>query len=205
MNITNLKASPIVWYKEAFKPQKREIDFVKALPLKQLYNKDVTGTVDSYIFKNNKLKRLKDLALKCADQYVKEILEIDIDYYLTQSWASITSKNKNHHSHMHRNTLFGGVMYLQAERDKGGELMVDCGRSMLEEGFNFEYNIKNYNIYNSSRYKYPVGTGDIVIFPGWLSHYTLPNLSNEDRIAVGFDFFVKGDFGSDNQWSKISI
>jgi len=220
MIITNLKALPIVWHTEVFKPQQSEIDYIKSLPLKILDSKTETykdgkvslpsnsqtkGTVDSYIFEHTELERLKNLALHYADHYVKEILEIDINYYLTQSWSTMTPKNEKHHYHMHRNSLFGGVMYLQADRNKGGELILDCGRSMLEEGFNFEYNIKNYNIYNSTNWTHAVGTGDIVMFPGWLAHHTLPNLSDEDRIAVGFDFFVKGNFGSDSKWSKISI
>ena len=205
MLITNFKSIPIVWHNEVFKPQQNEINFIKSLKLKQIEFSKIQGTIDSYIFNNNELKNLKDIALKYAKQFVNELLEIETDYYLTQSWATITPKNEKHHPHTHKNTFFGMVMYLQAERNNGGELVIQSDRSMLSDGFNFDYNIKNYNIYNSSSYTYPVGTGDIIIFPGWLNHYTLPNLSDKDRIAIGVDFFIKGTMGNDEHWSKITI
>ena len=76
MLITNFKSIPIVWHNEVFKPQQNEINFIKSLKLKQIEFSKIQGTIDSYIFNNNELKNLKDIALKYAKQFVNELLEI---------------------------------------------------------------------------------------------------------------------------------
>ena len=42
----------------------------------------------------------------------------------------------------------------------------------------------------------PVKSGTMVIFPSHLEHCVDQNLFNDNRIVIGFNAFVEGNFGS---------
>lgn len=41
-------------------------------------------------------------------------------------------------------------------------------------------------------YKFKPKNGDLLIFPGWLSHYVEPNTSGQFRISIAGEYHVKG-------------
>jgi ectoine hydroxylase-related dioxygenase (phytanoyl-CoA dioxygenase family) len=45
----------------------------------------------------------------------------------------------------------------------------------------------------------------MVLFPGHLNHSSTPNESNNDRIAIGANFFTRGMFGSYENTDLIEI
>ena len=47
---------------------------------------------------------------------------------------------------------------------------------------------KDYNGKNSVQYQFESNTGDCLMFPSYYRHYVRPNLSNEDRISISFNF-----------------
>ena len=94
------------------------------------------------------------------------------------------------------------VYYVQCT---GGDLTLSCNKSSLEQGFNFKYDIINYNSYNSRFINIPVKTNSIVIFPSWLTHSTQPNLSHNKRMVIAADFFPSGDLGSIENNDLINI
>ena len=48
-------------------------------------------------------------------------------------------------------------------------------------------------------------TGDLIIFPGHLNHYSLPNNSDEPRIMIGSNFFIEGLIGEEEKYEQIYI
>ena len=77
--------------------------------------------------------------------------------------------------------------------------------SALQNSFNFHYKIKNHNYYNSTSWEVPVTTGDMLIFPGHLEHFSSANKNDSDRIILGVNFFIKGEIGTKEDYSRITI
>ena len=54
---------------------------------------------------------------------------------------------------------------------------------------------KEPNVFNSHATDIKVKTGDIVMFPGWVDHESLPNKSDEQRLIIGTNYFAVGKLG----------
>ena len=66
------------------------------------------------VLEDEKLLRLKTHILTVFNDYVVNHLQIENQFYLTQSWTAINHKGDAHHSHIHPNTVFVAcIMYKQ--------------------------------------------------------------------------------------------
>ena len=201
MELLNLRAIPVVCEKNAYCLNKKELNAIK----KTKYREPDRGfylSKTTSLLKNKTLTSLKKFIVKKAEEYTRNVLEINDKIYLTQSWCTINTTNAFHKFHHHPNTFLSLVYYVQC---KSGSLCFHLNTNALKNCFNFSYTIKNYNIYNSSEWEVPVQTGDLVLFPGHILHGTNPNKSVEPRIIIGANFFIKGTLGSDEQISSITI
>ena len=157
------------------------------------------------VLEDEKLHRVKIFILSRFNHYVEKILQIENCFYLTQSWSAINGKDSTHHLHAHPNTILSCVYYAAANPDNGGELRLQFQRSRLQEGFYFAYEKKEPNVFNSHATDIKVKTGDVVIFPGWVDHRTLPNKSDDERIIIGTNYFAVGKLGKEANKEFIEI
>ena len=154
------------------------------------------------VLDNEKLVRLKTHILTVFNDYVVNHLQIENQFYLTQSWTAINHKGDGHHSHIHPNTVFSCVYYVQAN---SGDLQIKMPVSRIQEGYNLTYNVVQRNIFNSRKLNIHPKTGDMVIFPGWCEHEALPNEDDSPRIILGTNYFVTGSFGDYDNKDLITI
>jgi|TARA_R100000479_G_C6325052_1_gene179259 hypothetical protein len=162
---------------------------------------DLKLSVDTDILQMDSLKRLKQFIKSSLDDYVSNVLEVNNQFSFCQSWSTIQTKKARHPNHSHANHVISSVYYAKA---KDTQLTFNIEKSKLQDGYFFEYDIKNYNIYNSSAYTISLKTGDIIFFPGQLGHESSVN-NGEERIAVGSSFFMDGKIGSTALTSSIDI
>ena len=59
-----------------------------------------------------------------------------------------------------------------------------------------EIDDKEYNIWNSSSWWFPVETGQLVMFPSSTTHQVDTKKGNNTRISLAFNTFYKGVIGS---------
>lgn len=144
------------------------------------------------ILETEGLERVKTFMVDFVKSYVKNHLKITDEFYLTNSWATLNEKGNKHHGHSHPNTLLSCVYYVSAE---SGELVVSNDKNNLFPNFDFKFNVEEYNNYTAKSWRFNVKTGDIVLFPGWLNHYSTPNESDTQRILIGSNYFTRGTFG----------
>lgn len=198
-----LGALPIFKFENEYEPSDEEIKYIKSLdyisqkdfqPLKISKNKN--------IIKDNSLVNIKNAIDKAFDFYVENILQVKNQFYVTQSWSTINRKGSFHSWHTHPNTLFSCVFYADA---RNSELYFRLKKSPIQSAFNFNYNIKQYNIHNSSGWDLPVKTGDIVIFPGDLEHSAKINADDYERVIIGVNYFIRGELGIENDVDRIEI
>jgi len=159
-------------------------------------------SLDNDILENKEMKRVKDIIWKSFCYYIDNILEIENQFYICTSWATIQKKGDFHPNHIHPNAIFSTVLYAQAEN---GCLNLQVDRSVIQKGFFFEYKIKKYNSFNAQNWQIPVKTGDMVTFPGELRHESEEHKSDSDRAIIGASFFIEGDLGIEKRYNTINI
>ncbi len=160
-------------------------------------------TDDLYILKRPELKEAKDLIQQHLDIYVSQICSFKEEFFLTNSWLTRNKTGQHHYRHFHPNSIFNGVFYLRADSQTAPIRF--HGKTSLSKDFNFTYNIENFNIYNSENWQVSVQTGSLLIFPSTLEHSAGPNESPETRICLGFNSFVRANFGGHDYASDIDL
>ena len=199
--LLTVNSFPIFLKKLNLNMTKEELNYINSLHL-TFQESGVATSDDSFIFNNKELFKIKDIFNEAVNEYKENILQIENEIYLTQSWIATSQKNAYHHEHIHYNSFLACVYYLQCE---SGKFIIDFGRSPIEQGFHFGFKIKKYNIFNSAQSFIEVKTGDLLIFPGWLRHKTSKNLSDTNRAIIGANYFVKGEFGNKNNYDYLKI
>ena len=193
---------PIFLLENGFHLNEEELNFLRNL---EYQNHSTLGnlklSVDTDILQLDKLKRLKEFVKKCLDDYVSNVLEINNSFSFCQSWSTIQHKQGQHQIHAHANHIISSVYYAKT---KGTDLRFVVNKSIIQDGYFLEYDIKNYNIYNSTTYSVPLKQGDIIFFPGQIHHGSSIN-NDDERIIVGSSFFIDGKIGSKHLTSNIDI
>lgn len=118
------------------------------------------------------------------------------EFYLTNSWINIYGRGDQAGAHIHHNSLFSGVLYLQAT-EAGGEIVFhrESG-SQIPFPSAIDPEVDSHNIYNCRSWGYQPKTNDICLFPSVLSHSVQPNRSDEARWSLAFNVHVRGEFGA---------
>jgi uncharacterized protein (TIGR02466 family) len=180
---------------------KKELSFINKSKLNVYKNEGNTTSNDTYILNQKSFKDLKiDLDLRIQDYFDKVILPANnITPYITQSWLNYTETNQYHHKHEHQNSLVSGVFYINCD-DKFDKIKF----------FNTEYKTirpekKDWNIWNSESWWFPVKTGDIILFPSSLTHMVETKQGDNTRISLAFNVFIKGTVGNNKSLTELII
>ena len=112
------------------------------------------------------------------------------DAHITKAWATYTVKNQHIASHKHTASHFSFVYYVRND-DMGNirfekELAAQTGLFIPPT----DQYIVNWNQFNFSSYIFPVKTGNFIIFPSGLLHYTEINTKKQARISISGDILL---------------
>jgi uncharacterized protein (TIGR02466 family) len=121
-----------------------------------------------------------------AKGYSKE----KFDAHITKSWATYTVKDQHIASHKHTASHFSFVYYVR--NDGMGNIRFEkelAAQTGLFIPPTDQY-IVDWNQFNFSSYIFPVKTGNFVIFPSGLLHYTEVNTKEEARISISGDVLL---------------
>ena len=113
---------PTMVYVAHKKPPLSSLELENIKSIKTVSKKSLQGTVghiteNSYIFDTNKLLTpLKEFCELHIKQYVEELIKPknELDFYITQSWLSVTPPGGNHGAHQHPNSIISGIFCVQA-------------------------------------------------------------------------------------------
>ena len=205
VNIVNFAACPLVHTSTDFRVTNRErfvLDEMAGFEGASSKEYGVDVSKNHTLLESYGMNRVKDFMVNFTKDFVRDTLKIKQEFYLTQSWATKNAKGARHHEHIHPNTLLSCVYYVQAD---SGELTISTDRNGLFPNFDFNFELEEFNNFNSKSWTFQVKTGDMVLFPGHLNHSSTPNESDNDRIAIGANFFTRGMFGSYENTDLIEI
>jgi len=169
---------------------------------KDFYKNDGNITSNNnYILNEKPFSNLKkQLDLRVKDYFDKIISTTNkITPYITQSWLNYTETNQYHHKHAHPNSLISGVFYINCleEHDKIKFFNDNYKTIKLE--------IKEYNMWNSDSWWFPVKTGDVILFPSSLTHMVETKQGDNTRISLAFNVFIKGTVGNNTNLTELTL
>ena len=122
-----------------------------------------------------------------------------IEPYITLSWINWTGDNQFHHEHAHQNIIISGVFYIDVEETDSIVFNKDTYKQILIE-------TDNANCFNSRRYTLPIRKNDLVLFPSSLIHGVNDRLaSDNDRISLSFNTFIRGTLGSKENATELTL
>jgi len=158
---------------------------------------------NSYVF-NTKLQELKGFCEKHIKSYVKETIDPreELEFYITQSWLSITRPGEVLRQHNHTNSIISGVFYISTEEDD--RIIFFDPNVRLKEFIKCEH--AEHNLWNSSLWFYPSKNNGLILWPSWLDHAIRQNLNaTTDRISLAFNVFVKGKIGVQGTMNELVL
>jgi uncharacterized protein (TIGR02466 family) len=180
---------------------KKELLFINKTKSNCIKNDGNITSEDNYILNHKSFKDLKnELDLKVRDYFDKVILSANnITPYITQSWLNYTETNQYHHKHAHPNSLVSGVFYINCheEQDKI-KFFNDNYKTIKPE-------VKDWNIWNSETWWFPVKTGDVILFPSSLTHMVETKQGDNTRISLAFNIFIKGKIGNNKLLTELVL
>jgi uncharacterized protein (TIGR02466 family) len=146
---------------------------------------DTTSVLNSPAFFG--LKKFIDT---CLEDFLKEIMapETTCSLYATQSWINFNRKGDRHHQHFHSNSIVSGVFYLNTPGS--GAITFNIPQRQ-------PWHIQNTpNWWNMRKIRFPVSSGDLILFMSDLEHGVETQLHDETRVSLAFNTWFKGEIGS---------
>jgi uncharacterized protein (TIGR02466 family) len=143
---------------------------------------------------------LKQLIMHEVSQHFNEIIKMpkNLTPYITTSWMNFSTRDQQHHSHQHPNSILSGVFYL----DVGESDLIMFTKSSTNQ---IVIKPTEYNIFNSDSWSIPVVNGDLVLFPSSLFHQVPPVTHNNTRISIAFNVFIKGEIGDQSESTYLNL
>jgi len=178
-----------------------ELKFVNESKKDIYKNEGNVTSNDNYILnKKPFIKIKKELDKRIHDYFNKVLLTTDnVVPYITQSWLNFTEKNQYHHKHKHPNSLVSGVFYINCHKELDKIKFFKDGYKMIKP------EIKDWNLWNSESWWFPVKTGDIILFPSSLTHMVENKEGDNTRISLAFNVFIKGTIGNNKSLTELIL
>ena len=129
-------------------------------------------------FKSNRNKaRINNELLKIFDDELKLIrAKFNSKIILNKAWSVTYDKGDYHIPHNHSSQGYAGIIYLRMGKNSPGTTYIQPWNNERDK---------------SVLYTPPVETGDIMIVPQFLMHYTTPNKTYIKKRILSFDFNIE--------------
>jgi uncharacterized protein (TIGR02466 family) len=192
---------PTIIYKQpvGLRLSNKELEFIENVPFTdQGLGNYVSDSV--FLLDNTELSRVKEELTKHLNLYLNDVMHIDNELYITNSWLNLTNKDQEHQIHNHSNSILSGVFYIKVN---DSEPKITFNR--MDHPFLLNMKAKEYHAANAIEWSIPVSDNDIIIFPSKVHHAVLPNKTSNPRISIAFNSFVKGTIGADNSGADLTI
>ena len=181
---------------------KQELQFVEDQKKHCNKNEGNISSKDNYILNRKELKNIKKFLDQCCKEYLEKIIcpKNNIELYITQSWLNYTEENQYHHQHSHPNSVISGVLYFNCDKEN------DKIKFINSKGYQqIKPEIKQYNIWNSETWWFPLKTSQLIMFPSSTLHKVDTKKGNNTRISLAFNTFYKGTIGSNTKLTELIL
>lgn len=159
-----------------------------------------TGTHHNHVLNFPELSRIKNFIQEHLDFYAENIMCVENKIHPTISWLNKNKQGTSHYRHYHVNSIISGVFYFT---DEPAPITFHN-----EKNFSFnplKWDPFRYNQFNSTKSDAQVQKNILLLFPSFVEHSVQPNRSNDPRISLSFNTWIKGDIGNVNSSSYLNF
>jgi uncharacterized protein (TIGR02466 family) len=140
------------------------------------------------VFFLDDLPGLKQNIIKHVDNYLFKKLRLSpFEYYFPDSWFVKVRPEGCGDKHIHANSLYSGVVYIDVDENGGGIKFYSGESNRVTDTVKYNIDIAEYNLFNSKSWEFLPHNGDIFLTPSYASHEVMKNESNKDRYSFAFN------------------
>jgi len=132
------------------------------------------------------ISEISEFVSQEAEKYWKSLDYVNCGISIFQTWANVYPPGAHIDAHNHSPVVLTGSFYLKKPKNSG-EIVFENPLSTLLKHQPTKFLKVNEDYDSMFDRKVETEEGDLVLFPGWLTHKTEPNNSNDDRIIIGFN------------------
>lgn len=135
----------------------------------------------------------KCILLDSFNNFIKNILQLkNSKFYITTSWATKCEKNQYSEYHLHKNSFYSGVFYID-DILYGGELeFINTG--LIPSSILVTQSV-DANAFNSETFFLRPEKNNVVFFPSYLMHRIRPHLDDDPRFSIAFNIMPRVPYG----------
>ena len=186
----------ITKYKEDFS---EETKYIENLEYKDQKDNKNFKSKDSYLFKHEPLKKIKNFCGESLTKYTEKILNSKQRLVITQCWTNRNPPGAKHHEHVHPNSIISGVFFFRI----GGKLPpIQFAKSVQGA---MKLDPVKYNNITAETFLLPCTQGELLLFPSNLKHSVPINVSEETRYSMSFNTFCIDVLGSESSLTHLDI
>ena len=112
-------------------------------------------------------------------------LKLSTPSVVTSHWYNINTPGSYNVKHIHPHSVFSGVFYLQVPKGDSGNIAFY--RDNMFKSYLPHYIVDDWNAMTSDQIIYEPKKLMLLIFPSYIEHDVLENLTAEDRISFSFN------------------
>lgn len=125
---------------------------------------------------------------KEATIYWKELgLNPRLKPTVINSWCNLGKPGSMVWPHQHIPVAIACVFYLNSSKEMGNLVLQNPMEQMMAQlPYEMTYSSREFD------FEFEATTGKLVMFPGWIKHYTRPNLTNDTRMSLALNVIGVG-------------
>lgn len=108
---------------------------------------------------------------------------------ILNAWVTSVHRGGFVASHNHSPIPLAGVFYIKADSNQGNLFVENPSDYILGRS---AYKANNGYVPQRYHHEIPVTSGKLVLFPGWMKHFTKENLTDDVRISMAVNFGCQG-------------
>jgi len=140
--------------------------------------------------KDNHLERREDYRFfydwidECLEDYRQEFKLMTEKLSVSLSWANKSSNQNEHRSHFHPNSWISGIYYITDNPTPTYFETPLPGKTGIV--------VQSGGMLSANIWQCPASTGELILFPSWLEHFTEPSTFVGKRITISLNVMPKG-------------
>ena len=143
-------------------------------------NIDATYSLNGDLLKEFQLNKLEGYINDCVRSFLNHLQSDVKQIKRLHSWVNYSSKYQYQNQHNHMPAKISGVYYIKSN-EKDGNLRIHSPIRHLPQLVN-DTNL-SFNLV-----EYTPQAGKIVLFPSWVEHSVRPNMTDDTRISISFNY-----------------
>ena len=143
-------------------------------------NIDSTYDLNANLFKKFNLTKLESYVNQSVLLFLKELQFEASKIKHLNSWVNYSLKYNYQNQHQHMPAKVSGVYYIKSN-EKDGNLRIHSPIKHLPD-------LEKAKNLSSNIIEYVPKSGKIILFPSWVEHSVRPNMTEDTRISISFNY-----------------